>query len=107
MVTLEALRQIHAELGVCTSLGVSNISFGLPQRETVTSAFFLMALQSGLNAAIMNPNSDIMMRAYRSYCALCGFDNNCMNFIAAYSQSKENVVSKMCIRDRPEVVASP
>lgn len=94
LVTLEALRQIHAELGVCTSLGVSNISFGLPQRETVTSAFFLMALQSGLNAAIMNPNSDIMMRAYRSYCALCGFDNNCMNFIAAYSQSKENVVSK-------------
>lgn len=86
LVTLEALSRIRRELGVYTSLGVSNVSFGLPQRENVTSAFFLMALQSGLNAAIMNPLSDAMMRAYRSFCALSGLDENCMAYIEAYNQ---------------------
>lgn len=84
-ITLDALLRIRRELGVYTSLGVSNVSFGLPQRENVTSAFFLMALQTGLNAAIMNPLSPAMMRAYRSFCALSGFDRNCMGYIEAYS----------------------
>jgi len=88
LVTLEALRRIRRELGVYTSLGVSNVSFGLPQRENVTSAFFLMALQNGLDAAILNPKSEAMMRSYRSFCALSGFDENCMAYIAAYSQSE-------------------
>ena len=78
LVTLDALSRIRSELGVYTSLGVSNVSFGLPQRENVTSAFFLMALQAGLNTAIMNPISEPMMRAYRSFCALSGYDENCM-----------------------------
>lgn len=86
LVTLEALSRIRRELGVYTSLGVSNVSFGLPQRENVTSAFFLMALQTGLNAAIMNPLSAAMMCAYRSFCALSGYDENCMSYIEAYSQ---------------------
>ena len=85
-VTLEALTRIRQELGVYTSLGVSNVSFGLPQRENVTAAFFLMALQAGLNAAILNPLSEAMMRAYRSFCALSGFDKNCMAYIEAYQQ---------------------
>lgn len=93
LVTLEALRRIRAELGVYTSLGVSNISFGLPQRENVTSAFFLMALQSGLNAAIMNPKSEAMMRAYRSFCTLAGYDENCMAYIGAYSQQEDGAGS--------------
>lgn len=87
IVTLEALSRIRRELGVYTSLGVSNVSFGLPQRENVTSAFFLMALQNGLNAAIMNPLSPAMMQAYRSFCALSGWDESCMAYIAAYSQT--------------------
>lgn len=86
LMTLEALSHIRRELGVYTSLGVSNVSFGLPQRENVTSAFFLMGLQAGLNAAIMNPLSPEMMRAYRSFCALSGFDKNCMAYIEAYNQ---------------------
>ncbi len=86
LVTLEALARIRQELGVYTSLGVSNVSFGLPQRENVTAAFFLMALQSGLNAAIMNPLSEGMMRAYRAFCALSGYDENCMAYIDAYTQ---------------------
>lgn len=87
-VTLEALSLIKKELGVATSLGVSNVSFGLPQRENVTCAFFLMALQAGLDAAIMNPKSAAMMRAYRSFCVLAGLDENCMGYIGAYGEEQ-------------------
>lgn len=88
LVTLEALGRISRELGVRTSLGVSNVSFGLPQRENVTAGFFLMALQNGLDAAIMNPLSPAMMRAYRAYCALAGWDEKCMEYITAYGQQE-------------------
>ena len=59
--TLEALRRIREELGCHTSLGVSNVSFGLPCREVLNSTFFLIALESGLSAAIMIPPSGEMM----------------------------------------------
>lgn len=88
LVTLDALSRIRRELGVYTSLGVSNVSFGLPQRENITSAFFLMALQAGLNAAIMNPLSHSMMRAYRSFCALSGYDEGCRAYIDAYAKTE-------------------
>ncbi len=88
LVTLDALSRIRRELGVYTSLGVSNVSFGLPQRENVTSAFFLMALQAGLNAAIMNPLSHSMMRAYRSFCALSRYDEGCRAYIDAYAKTE-------------------
>ena len=81
--TLEALALIRSELGCHTSLGVSNISFGLPQREKVNAAFFLMALERGLSAAILNPNSAAMMDAFRAFCALNGQDANCQAYIAA------------------------
>lgn len=64
-----------------TVLGVSNISFGLPQREIINAAFYTMALSHGLNAAIINPNSEPMMRAYYAYRALAGLDANCQEFI--------------------------
>ncbi len=64
-----------------TILGVSNISFGLPQREIINSAFYTMALSHGLSAAIINPNSEPMMRAYYAYRALAGLDANCQEFI--------------------------
>ena len=63
LVTLETVRRVRQELGCNTILGVSNISFGLPQREIVNSNFFTMAMQSGLTAAIINPNSAAMMRS--------------------------------------------
>ena len=72
--TLEALRRCKQELGVRTVLGVSNISFGLPQRETVNAAFLTMALAAGLDAAILNPMSEAMMRAFRASLALTGAD---------------------------------
>ncbi len=64
-----------------TVLGVSNISFGLPQREIINSAFYTMALTHGLSAAIINPNAEAMMRAYYAYRALAGLDPNCQEFI--------------------------
>lgn len=83
-VTLETISRLHKQ-GIYTSLGVSNVSFGLPQREIINSMFFTMALQNGLSAAIMNPNSAGMMNAYRSYLALTGLDENCSRYIAHYS----------------------
>ena len=81
-VTLEALRRCKQELGVRTVLGVSNISFGLPQRETVNAAFLTMALAAGLDAAILNPMSEAMMRAFRASLALTGADAQCSRYIA-------------------------
>ncbi|MBR4873096.1 MAG: homocysteine S-methyltransferase family protein [Clostridia bacterium] len=82
-VTLGALREIRARLGCHTSLGVSNVSFGLPNRDAVNSTFFAMALASGLSAAIMNPYSADMMKTYYSYRALRGLDENCAAYIGA------------------------
>ncbi len=80
-VTLEALRLIRDKLNGKTSLGVSNISFGLPSRDLVNGTFFTMAMQNGLSAAIMNPNSAEMMKAYYTFCALNAIDTNCGNYI--------------------------
>lgn len=79
--TLDALKTIKNELGCHTSLGVSNVSFGLPRREIVNSTFFALALESGLSAAIMNPYSVDMMKTYHAFRALRGLDDNCGNFI--------------------------
>lgn len=83
--TLETVRRVRDELGGKTILGVSNISFGLPVRENINGTFFAMALQNGLNAAIMNPNSDGMMRVYYSFRALMGLDSMCGDYIRAYA----------------------
>ncbi len=82
LVTLESIRLIKERLGVRTSLGVSNISFGLPCRDVVTSSFFALALQNGLDAAIMNPFSVEMMKVYHAFRALHGLDANCADYIA-------------------------
>ncbi|MBQ4527356.1 MAG: homocysteine S-methyltransferase family protein [Clostridia bacterium] len=78
--TLTALETI-SNVGGLTSLGVSNISFGLPSREFINASFFTMALTKGLSAAIINPHSVEMMKAYKSFMALSGFDKNCESYI--------------------------
>lgn len=98
LATLDALEAIKKELGCHTSLGVSNISFGLPDREAINSAFFAMALERGLSAAIMNPFSSAMMKTYKSFCALKGLDENCSEYIAyasafLQSSSPQNAAS--------------
>ncbi|MBE6819303.1 MAG: homocysteine methyltransferase [Ruminococcaceae bacterium] len=80
-ITLETLRRLHAE-GLHTVLGVSNISFGLPNREAINTAFFTLAMQAGLSAGIMNPLSKPMMNAYYAFVALAGKDEGCAAYIA-------------------------
>ncbi len=80
-VTLEALAEVKKRYGVKTVLGVSNISFGLPNRPIINANFYTMAMQSGLTAGIINPSSEEMMRSYYSYRALMGFDKHCENYI--------------------------
>ena len=87
--TLKAVKIITDELKCNTSLGVSNVSFGLPKREIINSNFFSMALLSGLSAAIMNPYSSDMLKAYYSYLALSGMDDNCMDYISFASDLTE------------------
>lgn len=83
--TLKALRRVKEELGVKTILGVSNISFGLPNRELINAAFLTMALQNGLDLAIINPNVDAMTGAVRAYKLLANIDENAKEFISAYN----------------------
>ena len=80
--TLRAIRIIRDELGVHTSLGVSNVSFGLPERDAINSTFFALALANGLSAAIMNPHSTEMMKVYYAASALFGLDDNCASYLA-------------------------
>lgn len=81
LTTLKALKRIKVELNCHTSLGVSNVSFGLPDRAAVNSVFFSLALENGLSAAIMNPYSAEMMKTYYAYRVLKGLDENCSDYI--------------------------
>lgn len=89
--TLKAVKYIRETLGVNTVLGVSNISFGLPQRDVINTAFFTLALQSGLSAGIINPKSSSMMNAYYSYNALAGLDDNCTEYIESVTEAQQAV----------------
>ena len=82
--TLQALHRVKSELGCKTCLGVSNISFGLPNRELVNSTFLTMALEEGLDLPIINPNILAMTGAVRAYRVLAGIDRNSLDFIQAY-----------------------
>ena len=90
-VTLAAVGLIKEKLGVRTILGVSNVSFGLPQREILNAGFYTLALYRGLDAAIINPASEAMMRAYYGYLALMGLDTNFDAYIHKFSQAETPV----------------
>lgn len=83
-VTLEALKGVRERYGVCTVLGVSNISFGLPSRPVINAHFYTMAMQAGLSAGIVNPSSEEMMRSYYAYCALTDQDPNFEAYIQKF-----------------------
>ena len=70
-----------------TVLGVSNISFGLPRRDIINSNFFTMALNSGLDACIINPLSQGMMDAYKAFRAIYAYDENCLDYIKTYTNT--------------------
>ena len=89
--TLEALRLIRSELGLETVLGVSNISFGLPQRQIVTRAFLTQAIFAGLTLPIINPNHKEIMDAVSACRVLSGEDVSCENYIRLHAQTAAQV----------------
>ena len=91
--TLKALHRVKTELGCKTCLGVSNISFGLPNRELVNRTFLTMALEEGLDLPIINPNVESMTGAVRAYRVLSGIDKNSVEFINAYNDAAPAVAS--------------
>lgn len=91
--TLKAVDYIKNTLGVNTVLGVSNISFGLPKRESINTAFYTMAMHKGLSAGIINPKSVPMMNAYYSFNALAGLDDNCTEYINSAAEIQTAVNS--------------
>jgi len=92
METLNALKRVKTQLGLKTVLGVSNISFGLPNRELITRTFLTMALQNGLDLPIINPNIESIIGAVRAYKLLSGTDKNSVEFIGIYAQSNNTPV---------------
>ncbi len=82
--TLNAVETVTKELGLKTVLGVSNISFGLPNREMINHVFLTMALERGLTLPIMNPNITSMTGAFRSFKLLHGYDRDSADFITNY-----------------------
>ncbi len=88
METLKALKMVRENFGVQTVLGVSNISFGLPNRELVNHNFLTMALTYGLTLPIINPNVESMTGAIRAYKLLKGIDKNSVEFIKSYGNQQ-------------------
>ncbi len=107
--TLDALRILRDDLGVHSVLGVSNISFGLPNREKINSAFFSLAMQNGLSAGIVNPLNAAMMDAYYSFNALFARDSGCLEYIAnnaVIGHSEQTTVIKSKANAEPDNLRS-
>ncbi|OJF75610.1 MAG: homocysteine methyltransferase [Treponema sp. CETP13] len=86
--TLKALRMVKENLGVKTTLGVSNISFGLPNRELITRTFLTMALETGLDLAIINPNKEAMSGTIKAFNVLHSYDESSRSYVEAYKDWK-------------------
>jgi 5-methyltetrahydrofolate--homocysteine methyltransferase len=99
MITLEAIRLVKKELGLSTTLGVSNISFGLPQRSLLNSAFLTMAFAAGLDCAIVNPRNASIMDAFYSSRVLLNKDARAEQYVERYrdkgtEKDQEKVIKK-------------
>ncbi len=83
---LKLLYRLHHELRVNTTCGASNISFGLPKREGINSAFLAMAMSAGLTSAITNPLHEEVLRTCFASDVLMGHDPDCLNWIRRYRE---------------------
>jgi 5-methyltetrahydrofolate--homocysteine methyltransferase len=86
--TLQAVRLVKERLGVKTILGVSNVSFGLPEREIISTTFLTMALTNGLDLPIMNPNNELMVNAVEAFNVLSNMDVHAEKYIAAHNAAQ-------------------
>ena len=93
--TLAAIAEIKRRYRVKTILGVSNISFGLPNRKMINTSFLTAALFAGLDLPILNPNVAENMQAIAAYNVLCGADRNCAHYTATYANAEiSNAISE-------------
>lgn len=89
METLKAVRAVHEQMGLHCVLGVSNISFGLPQRGHVTVSFLTQSMACGLDLPIVNPNQREVMDAVAAFRAISGEDADCGGYIARFARQSE------------------
>lgn len=101
--TLQALNHIRNKMGVNTVLGVSNISFGLPERETINANFFAFALENGLSAGIINPYSDGILKAYYTFMTIHNMDENCSEYIK-FITSLESAEKNETVKTKDETI---
>lgn len=92
--TLRAVRMVHEKLGLRTALGVSNVSFGLPQRGIINRTFFIMAMENGLDLPIINPNDDDMMASVYAFNVLKNRDSNAALFIDRFGDVQMSKIAK-------------
>lgn len=90
--TLRAVRTVQAELGLQTVLGVSNISFGLPNRPLITQNFLVQAMAAGLTLPIINPNQKEMLDAVAAFRVLSGEDTECRAFVERFAAAPSAAV---------------
>ncbi|MEG0309815.1 MAG: homocysteine S-methyltransferase family protein [Eubacterium sp.] len=104
--TVKALKMIRSELDIPTVLGVSNISFGLPNRELMNRTFLTMALSAGLNTPIMNPGDTEMMDTIAAFRGLWNFDDHCIDYVTKYNKRDKqiNLKTPEAMADLKEIV---
>lgn len=105
METVKAVRMVKEKFGVKTLLGVSNVSFGLPQRELLNQTFLAMALEEGLDAPILNPNNRAIMDIIRAFKVLSNIDKESKDYVKFYSRVEEKQATEVgSHRDLKEIV---
>ena len=85
--TLKTVRMVREKLGLNTLLGISNVSFGLPARDSLNAAFLAMAASSGLSAAIANPMNETIMKIYSASKVILNQDTNALDYIGKYTDA--------------------
>ena len=103
--TLKALRMVREELGLQTVLGVSNISFGLPNRALVTRTFLIEAMHAGLTLPILNPNLTELMDAVAAFRVLSGEDESCRAYVERFADCEPPKTSASNIAVKKEKTA--
>ncbi len=92
--TLKAVKYVKESLGLHTVLGVSNISFGLPEREHITVSFLTQAMSAGLDLPIVNPNQNAIMGAILAEKVLSGEDAQSQGYIEKFAQNKTATITE-------------
>lgn len=99
--TIKAVRMVKEKFGVKTLLGVSNVSFGLPNRGLLNKTFLAMALSQGLDAPILNPNNKEVMDTINAFKVLSNDDKEAKEYVKIYSQANENKEVTIQNGDKP------